>query len=338
MTPTDKTHHQQEATEVLRELSITPILADVGASGAAPEVWQPLADQSVYLGFDPDLREIRNESGGIFKQSFVLNEAVCPDDSQHSVTFHLTRSPFCSSTLPPDREGLSNYIFAPWFDVQRTTQARATTLNRALHRVGLDRIDWLKVDTQGTDLRIFKSLPEQARPLAIDIEPGLIPAYEGEDTFTQVHTDLTQQGYWLSDMRVCGSVRINRDTAKDLMQRNPGMDVDGIGNSVRKSPGWVEARYLRSVDALAPHRETTRDHALLWAFAMIDGQCGFALDVARAVADRPGDQKLGLELNTIATDAIQRSHAQHARATNRQRQFRRLRRVVGRVLPMHKAA
>ena len=61
-----------------------------------------------------------------------------------------------------------------------------------MDRLSLSGIDWLKTDSQGTDLRIFNSLrPEvRSRVLAIDIEPGLIDAYVGEDLFVDAHKEL----------------------------------------------------------------------------------------------------------------------------------------------------
>ena len=43
---------------------------------------------------------------------------------------------------------------------------------------GIDRIDWLKLDTQGTDLRLIESLgePRFGTLMAVDAEPGVRPA------------------------------------------------------------------------------------------------------------------------------------------------------------------
>ncbi len=47
----------------------------------------------------------------------------------------------------------------------------------------MDYIDGYKTDSQGTDLRIFNSLPKEIinKILLAEFEPGIIDAYQGED-------------------------------------------------------------------------------------------------------------------------------------------------------------
>src|SRR6185503_6525843 len=92
------------------------------------------------------------------------------------------------------------------------------TLDAVVKRLGLTGIDWLKVDTQGTDLRIFTTLSANVRSgvLAIDLEPGLIDAYQGEDLFVDTHKTLTQSGFWLSNLDVRGVARMKRSTLEFL--------------------------------------------------------------------------------------------------------------------------
>ena len=68
--------------------------------------------------------------------------------------------------------------------------------------VGLDRVDWIKLDTQGTDLRLIESLSDEvaATLMAVDAEPGIDAFYEGEDTFGDLHRAMIERGYWLADL------------------------------------------------------------------------------------------------------------------------------------------
>jgi hypothetical protein len=65
----------------------------------------------------------------------------------------------------------------------------AVAIDEALARRQLSTIDWIKLDTQGTDLRLIHSISPalRARLMAIDTEPGLIEIYQGEDMFVDVH-------------------------------------------------------------------------------------------------------------------------------------------------------
>lgn len=266
-----------------------PVLVDVGASGGPPTVWDPIAEWSVYIGFDPDLRALRDSTDERYARELILNEAVTGQANESKTKFYLTRSPYCSSTLPPDLEGLAAYDFAPLFEVVGETEAKATTLDHALVRLGFDHLDWLKLDTQGTDLRLFLSLAGTCRDkvLAVDVEPGLIDAYVGEDLFVDTHREMLAQGFWLSHLNVCGAVRLARTTRAKTLARHPELEAKTLA-LIRNSPGWCEARYLRTVGHLEKREATQRDFILLWVFALLDSQWGFALDIAEAFERRFG--------------------------------------------------
>jgi FkbM family methyltransferase len=261
--------------------NIHPVLVDVGASSGTPEIWNLIAPQSVYVGFDPDLREIRELQDGRFWKAIIVNEAVTDAKTSEEVEFYLTKSPYCSSTLKPDTESLSNFLFADLFLVERCAKVQATSLDSVMNRLALSRIDWLKTDSQGTDLRIFNSLtPEvRSRVLAIDIEPGLIDAYVGEDLFVDAHKDLTQNGFWLSNVNICGAVRMRKSAVNEIAAVNKNLNCNLLEDTLKKSPGWCEARYLRTIEWLAHGGLSKRDFLLLWSFALLDDQLGFAIDV-----------------------------------------------------------
>src|SRR5215210_2878202 len=110
---------EQAFDQLLSKLEIHPVLIDVGSSGATPEVWEGIARHSIYVGFDPDLREIYETSEGHFHQSVTINEAITSDPVSTEVSLYLTRFAYCSSTLRPDTESLSNFLFADLFEVER---------------------------------------------------------------------------------------------------------------------------------------------------------------------------------------------------------------------------
>jgi len=267
---------------LLASLDIHPILVDIGASGEPPRIWAPLIRRSVYVGFDPDLRETHELSSGSVYRGVILNQAVTSEPTDGNVEFYLTRFPFCSSTLEPDSQSLSNYVFADLFTVEKRVSVKATRLDNVLERLALAGIDWLKIDSQGTDLRLFNSLGAETRSrvLALDIEPGLIDAYRGEDLFIDAHRELTHNGFWLSNLQVQGTVRMRRATLEQMLATENDLSRDRVEKSVRVSPGWVEARYLRTLEWVLHHNLTKREYALLWSFALLDGQVAFAFDLA----------------------------------------------------------
>jgi len=266
--------------ELLCELDIHPVLVDIGAAGPPPEIWDGIAPQSIYVGFDPDLRQIEEVSDGQFHRGIMVNEAVTAS-SEKQLSFYLTKSASCSSTLKPDTDSLGNYTFADLFKVEKEVKVPATTLNSVIERFALPGIDWFKTDSQGTDLRLFESLRDEigSRVLAVDIEPGLIDAYVGEDLFVGAHAALIRKGFWLSNLNVCGTVRM-RSANLETIAHLGALERAEIEGAIRRTPCWVEARYFRTIRSLLEINAGKREFVLLWCFALIDNQPGFALDLA----------------------------------------------------------
>jgi FkbM family methyltransferase len=271
----------QAAAAILERAKLQPVLLDVGASGDPPEVWRPFAHCSTFVGFDPDLREMRETTNGPYRRSILVNCAVIADPAQREAKVFLTRSPYCSSTLEPDLPALQDYIFADLFEVERETKVAAETINSVVARLKLDRLDWIKIDTQGTDLRVFRSIDPTLRSkiLAVDIEPGLIEAYKGEDTFLTAHAALIEDGFWVSDLNVLGTVRMRPDTLKKFAHLNRFYRYDRLVYRVKNNPGWVNARYLRTPKWLIDNKLGKEAWVMLFAFSLMDKSLGFALDL-----------------------------------------------------------
>jgi hypothetical protein len=277
--------------QLLSKLDRRPVLLDIGAAVAPPEIWQPIASHSVYVGFDPDPREMQPPMNHPYYKTVIVNEAVTHDAGRTEAHFYFTKSPTCSSTLKPDAASLGEYLFADLFVVERETDVRATTLDAVLDRLALPGVDWLKTDSQGTDLRLFESLKpdRRTRVLALDLEPGLIDAYVGEDLFVDAHKQLLKSGFWLSNLEVQGTVKMRSSTLSRLKSMDPDFALEKAVGSIKISPGWVNARYLRTLSWLAQGDFSKRDYVLLWVFACLDGQLGFAGDLAVEYEKRFGE-------------------------------------------------
>src|SRR6185436_5595133 len=194
----------QLISDLFARCDIEPVLIDIGASGGTPRIWTSIRSHSTYVGFDGDSREMTHHpQEAEFRHARFVHEAITADPAAGAgggkVRFYLTRSPYCSSTLRPNTLVTDNFLSAESFIIDREEEVTASSLDDVLERLNLSRIDWMKIDTQGTDLRIYHSLREDVRNhlLAIDIEPGLRGAYMGEDLFSDVHQGLVAEGFWL---------------------------------------------------------------------------------------------------------------------------------------------
>lgn len=246
-----------------------PVLVDIGASGEIYEKWEKISQYCICLAFDADDREfeITEETNKKYRKLIKINRIVTAE-SQTTADFYLTSSPFCSSLLKPDEKGLRPWIFNPLFKVEKTVQLDTITVNEALKQSNLDYVDWFKTDTQGTDLRLFMSLPEaiKAKILIVDLEPGIMDAYSNEDKLHKVMSEVSSHGFWLSTMIVKGVQRLKPDYANQL-----GKYL--AERLVKRSPGWAEVTYLRE-----PDLKTEREYLLLFIFSILEKQYGFAIE------------------------------------------------------------
>jgi hypothetical protein len=242
------------------------------------------------VGFEPDARETAAlaPAPGKFKRWIFcpgLAVPVAPADGRAEL--HLTRSPQCSSTLRPRSAALGEWTFAEFFDVTETRALPATTIEVALAAQGLGRVDGLKCDTQGLDLKLFLSLPAawRTRLLVVEFEPGLIDAYEGEDKAADVLAAMAREPFWLAGMHV-GNTPRGRHT---LLAMRLGVGaVRWVRRLAPGAPAWANLSYLRDFE-MEPETLDRRAHLLGWVFATLAGQHGAALGAATTGGRRFGE-------------------------------------------------
>lgn len=288
-------------------LANPPVLVDVGAAGGLNPAWRQIARYSIGVGFEPDTREAPALSTAqqqfkrwIFCPCIATPEP--PAGGQHPL--HLARAPQCSSSLPPHHERLAEWVFADQFEVLRTASLPAQKLGDALQNVGIGKVDWLKLDTQGTDLRLFQSLSDSAREalIAVEFEPGIMEAYQGEDHGAEVMSAMRETPFWMADLQVG---RTPRGRASDLAAVGSLWSRDWLRRLAPRAPGWVGLTYLRDI-AVPPPPTDRRGWLLTWAFATALGQHGYALTVATQGREKFADDRFA-GLHTASTRAVKRA-------------------------------
>lgn len=251
-----------------------PVLLDIGASTHLPEKWKLIAGHSICIAFDPDHRQmeyIENNSSS-FKKLIVI-PAIVHESINGESEFYLTSSPECSSLLEPNPDELEPFYFAPLFDVEKKVQLPAATLEQVLADLEIDYVDWFKTDSQGTDLRLFKSLPDNVMDtvLAAEFEPGLIDSYNSEDKLDKILEYLDQIKFRITTFELKEVTLLNRETAAKYFSPITAKMISAL---MPTAPGWTE------VTALKRDLNSIRDYLLSWVFATIENQPGLALQTA----------------------------------------------------------
>jgi hypothetical protein len=263
-----------------------PVLVDIGASGALIPQWKNIAYFSICIAFDADDREfefIEKESDD-FKKLIVFNRIVTDklEKGQDEATFYLTKNPYCSSLLEPfDSQGekMNNYYFADYFEIEKQTTLKATTLNDALKQVGVPQIDWFKTDSPGIDLRLFTSLSKelQDKTLVAEFEPGFVDIYKGEDKIIDVLQEISKNPlFFLTEFDVKRVVQLPQYTFQRLYPTK--IKQDAALNALRAIPAWSEMTYMNNLKT--DKTPTKRDFILAWLFSTIQSHHDLAYNYA----------------------------------------------------------
>ncbi len=291
------TSGDRAALDALAAAGISLTLVDIGASLEPFRAFRPLLGRATYVGFDPDLREMHTEASESGRR-VIVNKAVVAEADRSTATFFLTRNPTASSTLRPAADEVAPYLHAYRYDVVGEAEVPATTLDGALASAGIDRLDWLKLDTQGTDLRLVESVGESlfATLMAVDAEPGLDEHYETEDTFGELHRAMTERGFWLADIDLTRAVRLRRSTFDDALGARSKFGRMRYEFTLKTSPTAVGPRYLRTLASLDKAGAGRDDYLRLWACAAFSGNNPYALDVIAECRERHGADDLTTRL------------------------------------------
>ena len=278
-----------------------PVLIDIGASGFLPKEWTRIAKYSVCIAFDADEREVGyivNEKTK-YKKLYTYN-CIVSDKKGKKDRFFLTDFPYCSSRLEPNTSNLKNWDYSDLFNVKKVVTLNSITMPAVLTELHITRVDWFKADSQGTDLRLFKSLGETIikKVLVADFEPEIIEAYKGEDRLDKILAYMDNFPFFISDMKPLGSIRISQKVVSTKFSAFERRILNLIS---KKSPCWIGLSYLNTFKNTRIFSK--RDLLLEWIFSFIKNQMSFALELA-IVGKEKFDDPIFLELEKYSTKII----------------------------------
>jgi methyltransferase FkbM-like protein len=296
---------QKKYLSILESFGISPVLTDIGSAGVSHKIWQPISSVSTVIGFDADTRNTDKSFGDGYAKAILVNKAVTSDDNAEHVEFILTKYPSCSSMLEPDLDALSSFSFQDYFTPVDKQKVSATSINRTIKEQTLDGIHWLKLDSQGADLRLLKSISDEyiKNLFAIDIEPGLVKAYKNEDMFTDCHDWLINNGFWICKLEYQAYPKIRPSTLKTLSS-SLKMDDKELIRRMEKSPTAVEGCYLRELDWLKLHCDSKAKLAMISVFGLLNQQLGYAYDVACLYDEMFGADDVSKKIIEIVSEGL----------------------------------
>lgn len=262
-------------------------LVDVGARGGVKQDWRAARRHLRVLGFEPDRREYdRLVAAGRNSGSQDAYFNIALHDRRGSIPLYIARDRGLSSIFEPDRAFIDAFPEAQRFDLEEVENVEVDTLDNQLATRGLDDVDFIKADTQGSELFVLKGAAQAlaASALGVEVEVEFTPIYRDQPTFADVDAFMRGLGYLLFDLKPC------------YWKRAAGWTLGGPYGQIV----WADALYLRSVPglrhALAQMPQERRRSKVLRAIsvALLYGYADYALELSRSFDDvlSPADRAL----------------------------------------------
>lgn len=252
------------------------VLVDVGAAGGIKPRWRAARSHLRVIAFEPDER-------AVFKLDENLSVKLIPigllDECGQAQLF-LTKNQGSSSFLRPNARYLRPFSESKMFEVGSTRTVNVDTLDRQLTSIGVDDVDFLKLDTQGTELQVLRgsqSILRTAPVFGVQVEVEFAQIYEGQPLFPDVDGYLRQNGFELFDLRTC------------YWKRTVGQAVGGPKGQLI----WGDALYLGELEQFFAaldrlHDSVRRAAKLLKAISicLLYGYFDYALELSRTGRSR----------------------------------------------------
>ena len=175
---------------------------DIGASGGINDLWQIAARYLQVIGFEPDEREFMNLSATeISKKIKYYNTALY--EKATTIPFYLTKKQMVSSIFKPNRSFLDDFPDSNRFDIEKITKLKADCINNIFMKNHIQDVDFIKIDTQGSELSILKGgdniLKNEIFGLEIEVEFSTL--YENQPLFSDVDKFLRKYNFQLFDLK-----------------------------------------------------------------------------------------------------------------------------------------
>jgi len=272
-----------QVTSALASLLDAPLaVVDVGCRWGFADAWEDLGDQCEIVGFEPDTVESQRLREHYRERPWVRIVPHALGAAPGGATLHITREPACSSLYPPIDEVVDRH---PRLEPQREVKSEAIdliTLDGWCAENAFENVDFIKLDTQGSELDILRGAQQTLESVSIvQTEVEFNPMYEGQPLFGDIDRFLRDRGFvlWhfdnLSHHRQHGS-RVSLRPAYQVY------DFDGARFTHRSGQlFWADAVFVRAEmanpDPAIRWQTALRRACLASALGLVD-LTGLALD------------------------------------------------------------
>lgn len=174
------------------------VVCDVGARGDAPSELESLFPYIIYYGFDADELECARLNAESHRYAAMRIFPKYVGGTTGVTAFHLYADRARSSVYSVSESHVGAFGDSEQFRLDKTVEVDSTTLDEITASESLRKPDFLKLDTQGSELAILQNahaVLESAN--LVEAEVAFTPIYTGRPLFHDVARFLTDEGYEL---------------------------------------------------------------------------------------------------------------------------------------------
>jgi FkbM family methyltransferase len=178
-------------------------VVDVGAAGGISPEWKRFVNDIRFVLFEPypeAAAQLRSQVEHL-PSAKVMEFALAGESGTKKL--QVTKGEQCSSLLKPDYEILNRFSVRPIFEVVKEIDIVCQRYDH-LFKCDAPKPDFIKMDTQGTELEILKGFGDLIEDCAgIVVEAHFYPLYQGQPLVGDVVQFLDSFDLALRDLRVC---------------------------------------------------------------------------------------------------------------------------------------
>ena len=200
-------NQKYDFSDIIRTLlkSEKLIALDVGAQGGFNS--DNFFSKKYNIFFEPILVEpIKSEAKKLNDNKFVIDNALWSSKVKKNI-FILDNRLGSSSMFEPDADKFEmhdiNINELNNFKVTRTVEVDCDTIDNSLKKLEFKSLDYLKIDTQGSELEILKGIGSY-HPQLIKIEAHIYSMYKGVPEWNKLVNYLYEMNYLIIDWKGIG--------------------------------------------------------------------------------------------------------------------------------------
>jgi len=173
------------------------VVADIGCRWGFAEDFLSDAESFTIYGFDPDREECQRLDAR-YASAYIQAVPVALGSDNTEKELYLTVNPACSSLYQPDPSlNSSHAAFHCQIETGKTT-IHVRRLDDWAKENHVEAIDYLKIDTQGSDLDVLRGTGDLLPQIrCIQAEVMFNPMYLGQPLFADIDTFLRSKGFVL---------------------------------------------------------------------------------------------------------------------------------------------